>query len=188
MLPVIETDRLILRNINFKDYMDMYEYAQTPYVGPNAGWEPHQSPSQTMGVIAMMVNAPNHGSLGTFAIVLKEENKMIGTIELFNLTPNFKAELGYALNNKYWGQGFVPEAAEAIIEWGFVRLNLKRIEINLFPSNHQSERVCQKLGFIKEGLLRNAYLRYDGQIFDEIKYSMTDQEYFEKYLKRGKAA
>ena len=188
MLPVIETERLILRNIDIKDHVDMYEYAKTPYVGPNAGWEPHKSLAQTMGVIAMMVGAPNHGSLGTFAIVLKEENKMIGTIELFNCIPNFKAELGYALNYKYWGQGIVPEAAEAIIHWGFVRLNLKRIEINLFPSNQQSERVCQKLGFVKEGYLRNAYLRYDGKIFDELKYSMTDKEYFEKSLNRGKAA
>lgn len=188
MLPVIETERLILRNIDMRDHMDMYEYAKTPYVGPNAGWEPHKSITQTMGIIAMMINNPNNGSLGTFAIVLKEENRMIGTIELFNMTQSYKAELGYALNYKYWGQGIVPEAARAIIHWGFVRLNLKRIEINLFPTNHQSERVCQKLGFVKEGLLRNAYLRYDGKIFDEIKYSMTDDEYYEKYLNKGKAA
>jgi ribosomal-protein-alanine N-acetyltransferase len=178
MLPTIFTERLILRNISLEDAKDMYEYAKTPYVGPVAGWHPHKSLAETKAVINMFLAYQTKGSLGVYAIVLKNENKMIGTIELFNYVPNFKAELGYSLNPSYWGNGLVPEAAEAILSWGFEDLNLKRIEVNLFTDNYQSERVCQKLGMTYEGLIRNGYLRYDGLIFDEKKYSITDNEYF----------
>ena len=178
MLPTIVTERLILRNISVLDAEDMYEYAKTPYVGPVAGWHPHQSISETKAIINMFLGYQAKGALGVYAIVLKDENKMIGTIELFNYVPQFKAELGYALNPTYWGQGIVPEAAEAILNWGFNDLKLKRVEVNLFTDNYQSERVCQKLGMTYEGLIRNGYLRYDGLIFDELKYGITDKEFY----------
>jgi ribosomal-protein-alanine N-acetyltransferase len=178
MLPTIFTERLILRNISLADAKDMFEYAQTSYVGPVAGWHPHKTLAETKAIINMFLGYQAKGALGVYAIVLKNENKMIGTIELFNYVRDFKAEMGYALNPSYWGNGFVPEAAEAILAWGFDDLNLKRIEINLFTDNHQSERVCQKLGMTYEGLIRNGYLRYDGLIFDEKKYSITDKEYY----------
>ena len=108
---------------------------------------------------------------------------MIGTIELYNHIPNFKAELGYALNPSYWGQGIIPEAAFQILNYGFEYLNLKRIEVGVFVDNYQSQRVCDKLGFIKEGVARNGYLRYDGKIFDKIQYGITNQEFFEKFGK-----
>ena len=52
-LPVIETKRLILREINEKDAQDMYEFASLPYVGPVAGWEPHRTLQDTKDVIRM---------------------------------------------------------------------------------------------------------------------------------------
>lgn len=181
MLPVIETQRLILRNISIKDTHDMYEYASTDKVGPFAGWAPHLNIHETIGVISMFQAQAYKTGLGVFAITLKENNKMIGTIELFNHYANFKAEMGYALNPAYWGMGIVPEAATALLHWGFEELNLKRIEINLFVDNFQSERVCQKLGLKLEGIIRNGYMRYDGKIFDEKKYSITDTEFFKIY-------
>lgn len=179
MLPTIFTERLILRNISLKDANDMFEYSHTPYVGPVAGWNPHKSLAETKAIINMFLGYQSQGTLGVYAIVLKETNKMIGTIELFNHVREFKAEMGYALNPAYWGKGIVPEAAEALLTWGFEELNLKRIEINLFVDNYQSERVCQKLGMTLEGIIRNGYLRYDGKIFDEKKYSITDKEYYQ---------
>ena len=181
MLPIIETKRLILRNISINDAQDMYEYSQTDLVGPNAGWAPHTSIHETMVVINLFKSQAARTGLGVFAIVLKENNKMIGTIELFNHYSNFKAEMGYALNPKYWGQGIIPEAGKALLKWGFEQLNLKRIEINLFTENYQSERVCQKLGLTLEGIIRNGYMRYDGKIFDEKKYSITDVDFNKIY-------
>ena len=180
MLPIIETRRLILRSIQLSDAPDMFEYARTNDVGPVAGWEPHPDINHTMMIINMFKMSASKTGLGVFAICLKDSGKMIGTIELFNHYHHFKAELGYALNQNYWGNGYVAEAAKAVLKWGFEELELKRIEVNLFVDNYQSERICQKCGMRYEGIKKKGYQRYDGKIFDEKVYSITDDEYFKK--------
>lgn len=180
MVPTIITRRLILRNISLNDAYDMYEYAKTDDVGPMAGWEPHRDVNETYAIINLFKANAQKTGLGTFAIVYKENNKMIGTVELFNHYANFKADLGYSLNHDYWGQGIMVEACSAVLKFGFEILHLKRIQVSLFCENTQSERVCQKLGMTYEGIERNAYMRYDRKIFDLKIYSMTNTEYEKK--------
>ena len=81
-IPTIETKRLILREIMLEDCHDMFEYAKLPYIGPVAGWETHRSINETKTVIQMFRDKKKYGQLGVFAIVWKETNKMIGTLEL----------------------------------------------------------------------------------------------------------
>lgn len=178
-LPVIETPRLILREINEKDCEDMYEYAHLSFIGPEAGWEPHRNISDTKEVIRMFMRKKIYGQLGVFAVVLKESNKMIGTCELHSYFPEFKAELGYTINPAFWGHGFAVEASKRMISWGFEDLHLCRIECMCFPENKQSRRVCEKLNLRYEGLRKNAYQLYDGSIHDLECYAIVDDEYKE---------
>ena len=104
-IPVMETKRLILREIRESDSVDMFEYAHLDNVGPVAGWAPHKRISETRAIISLFNDKKFNGQLGTIAIVLKENNKMIGTVELHTFTPGFKAELGYTVNPQYWGRG-----------------------------------------------------------------------------------
>ena len=159
ILPIIKTERLILRNIAMGDVDDMYEYARTSLVGPTAGWKPHGSTYETKSVIASFLGNQARGDLGVWSIVVKETGKMIGTIELYNYVPKFFAELGYSLNPSYWGKGYATEAAKAVVDYGFNVLRLRRIEAGTFETNKQSIRVCEKVGFTKEGILKNSYLR-----------------------------
>lgn len=176
-LPTLYTERLIIRPLSILDADDMYEYAKTIYVGPMAGWPPHTSIQDTMNVIKAMSTIKTPYELGTWAIVLKENGKMIGTIELYNHFIHFKAELGYSVNPAYWGNGYATEAATEVITYGFEYLNLKRIEAGTFLDNYSSQRVCEKLGFVKEGIARNGYVRYDGKIFDKLVFGMTLEEF-----------
>lgn len=177
-LPVFRTPRLILRDIDIYDAPEMFEYSKLPNVGPMAGWEPHKNITESMAVINLFINSKNRGEPGVFAIVYRETNQMIGTIELYNYKPFFKAELGYSLHPDFWGKGLVVEAAECLIDWGFRDLNLKRIEVATFVDNHQSQRVCEKLGFKYEGISRNSYMKYDGTVCDKVMYGMTDDDYY----------
>lgn len=179
-IPTLYTDRLILRPLTVLDADDMFEYARTPYVGPLAGWEPHKSVSETIVVIRNLTTPRSAYDLGVWAIVEKHSGKMIGTIELYNHSPLFKAELGYALNPKYWGLGIIPEAAEEVIAYAFEFLSLKRLEVGIFVDNIQSKRVCEKTGFLYEGVSRNGYIRYDGKIFDKANYGMTREDYYSR--------
>jgi ribosomal-protein-alanine N-acetyltransferase len=182
ILPTITTSRLILRPLSIYDAEDMFEYSKTSLVGPQAGWEPHKNIHETICILRNMCTPKGYNDLGNWAIVYRENRKMIGTIELYNYIPMFKAELGYALNPEYWGKGIVPEAAFEVISFGFNELNLRRIEVGVFLDNIRSQRVCEKLGFVQEGVSRNGYLRYDGKIFDKINYGMTDEDYKKKYI------
>jgi ribosomal-protein-alanine N-acetyltransferase len=180
-LPVLTTKRLILREISILDLQDMYEYAVLPYVGPEAGWKPHTSIEETLNIIRMFIETNKKGDVGVWAIVDKQQGKMIGTIELYNYVNRYKAEIGYVLNPSYWGKGIVVEAGEAILRYAFNTLGLKRVEAGVFVDNHQSIRVCEKLGFKKEGVARKGYLRYDGQIFDKVVFGITDDDFKERY-------
>lgn len=178
-LPIIETERLILREITEDDILDMHEYAQIPYVGPAAGWEPHGSLSHTREVIKSFNRKPQYGQLGVYAIIFKENMKMVGTVELHTYTRDFKAELGYTVSPYYWGMGIAVEASKEVIKWGFNVLHLKRIECCCFSDNNQSRRVCEKLLFRYEGLRRKGYKLYNGYIGDLDCYAMVDDEYQE---------
>lgn len=180
ILPIIKTERLILRNIAMGDVDDMYEYAKTSLVGPTAGWKPHGSTYETKAVIASFLGNQSRGDLGVWSIVLIDTGKMIGTIELYNYVPKFFAELGYSLNPSFWGMGYATEAARAVVDYGFNVLRLRRIEAGTFETNKQSMRVCEKVGFTKEGILKNSYLRYDGVIFNKVIFGLTDVDYYRK--------
>lgn len=179
-LPILLTPRLLMREIQEKDYLDMYEYARLSFVGPSAGWKPHASLNETRAIIKMFYEKKKIGQLGTFAIIWRETDKMIGTIELHTYIKDFKAELGYTVNPDFWGKGIAVEASKKVIAWGFEVLNLKRIECTSFLDNMQSRRVCEKLGLIFEGVKRKSYINYDGSIHDINCFGITDDEYFER--------
>ncbi len=180
-LPIIETKRLFLREITPEDARDMFEYAKLPTIGPVAGWEPHHTINETKTIIQMFRDKKKYGQLGVFAIVWKENQKMIGTLELHSYLKGFKAELGYTVSPLYWGRGIAVEAALEALKWGFHTLHLRRIECSTFVTNEQSQRVCEKLQMTYEGIRKNGYLLYDGTIHDLLCYALTDYEYHKIY-------
>lgn len=177
-LPVIETKRLILREIRLSDCNDMFEYASLPWFGPMAGWQPHRTVGETKSIIQLFLDKKKYGQLGTFAVILKEENKMIGTLELHTYMRGFKAELGYSINPKYQCKGYATEAAIEAITWGFEDLALARIECSAYSHNFSSQKVCEKLHLTYEGIRKKGYQLYDGSLHDIKCYAITEDEYF----------
>jgi len=147
-MDILFTNRLILREWEENDSIDLYEYAKSGLVGPNAGWPPHKNEEESKGIIRMFIE--NNES---YAIVLKSENKVIGGIGLHNRKPDDslshlkQKEVGYVLNPKYWGKGIIPEAVNCLIKYGFNELNLDLIWCGHFDFNSNSKRVNEKCGF-----------------------------------------
>ena len=183
-LPVIESKRLILREIELSDANDMFEYACLPLFGPTAGWQPHRSLSDTQTVIKLFRDKKKYGQLGTFAIILKEENKMIGTLELHTYVRGFKAELGYSINPKYQNKGYATEAAIEALKWGFNDLGLHRIECTSYVDNVPSQKVCEKLKIPFEGIRKKGYQLYDGSLHDLKCYAIIDTYFFSTSYQR----
>lgn len=157
------------------DLEAFYEYAKNPNVGPHAGWKPHESLEESREILKEFLQWEDH-----WAIVPNEDGKMMGSI---GLVPDGKREnarvrmLGYALAEPCWGKGYMTEAVKAVIEYGFHVLNLDLISIYHYTQNDRSRRVIEKCGFQCEGTMRQSSLLYNGEVRDEVIYSMTREEY-----------
>jgi ribosomal-protein-alanine N-acetyltransferase len=91
-----------------------------------------------------------------WAIERVEHREMIGTVGLLRFDfEHRRAELGYDIVRRCWGRGLTPEAARAVIRYGFFVMGLHRIEAGVLPGNDASVRVLQKLGFVEEGIRRD---------------------------------
>lgn len=148
---VIETERLLLRAFKETDLNDFYEYAKVDGVGEMAGWPHHKNIEESKKILDRFIKNDI-----VFAIVYKENNKVIGSLGveecgLVDKLTEFEGllgrELGYVLSKNYWGNGIMPEAVKGVIDYLFNDLNLDYITIGHFSRNNQSRRVIEKCGF-----------------------------------------
>ena len=147
-MKIIETERLILRQWKISDMDDLFEYAQNELVGPNAGWKPHENINKSRDVIKHFI-----GSGEVYAIELKKTKKVIGSIGIHERYPDpekkdlKQREIGYVLNPDYWGNGYVPEAVDYLVEYCFKELELDLVWSGHFDFNKNSQKVSEKCGF-----------------------------------------
>lgn len=178
-VPILETQRLVLRGWKRSDAAALYAYAKNPNVGPNAGWKPHASVSESRSIITQMFQQHT-----TWAITLRGEDVPIGSIgfEEDAYRPNIRSrEMGYSLSEEHWGEGIMTEAARRLLRHGFEEMGLDSVMIRTGENNVRSQRVIEKCGFQYEGTLRRCYLMYNGKIRDSRVYSMLRGEYEEMY-------
>lgn len=181
VLPNITTKRLFLRELKRSDAEAIFAYAQDPQVGPSAGWKPHESIDETYRFIDYSMKKKDYGQPGIFAIVLQTTNTVIGTIEIHSYR-QYKGEIGFVLHPKYWNHGYITEAAQAIIIYAMEYLKLHRLTYCHFPENTASKRVCEKLEFTFEGVLRDKFLLYDGTLKDDVTYSIIKSDYENNHI------
>ena len=148
---VIETQRLILRPFKQSDLDDFYEYASVDGVGEMAGWKHHKSKDESQSILDLFINEDK-----TFAIVLKENNKVIGSlgVEEYGMEEALSEfyeyqgrEIGYVLSKDYWGKGLMPEAVKAAIDYLFNVQKLDFLTCGYYEFNSQSKKVQEKCGF-----------------------------------------
>ncbi|AEV94515.1 GNAT family N-acetyltransferase [Pediococcus claussenii] len=173
---IIKTKRLLLRPVRLDDAKDMYEYTSNPDVVRYTTMTTATSVKQTYDGIAEFFIA---NPVGKWGIESLAEERLIGTIDLRLDSNNNAAEIGYALNEKFWGNGFMPEAASVVLKLGFEELKLHRIYAVHDIDNPNSGRVMKKIGMQKEGVLREAaYIK--NRYINHCVHSILSTEYFGK--------
>src|SRR5690625_631876 len=174
----IETERLLLRPVTLADAEDLYEYASDEENVYFVSFEQYQSVDDAYYSIANFFMA---NPLGKYGVELKEENKMVGTIDLFNLSSRkMSAEMGYILNPNYHRQGYMTEAGRALLALGFEKMELEKIYALCDSRNVASAGVMKKLGMKQEAHRRHHSLSKDGEWIDMLEYAILKDEYFEK--------
>lgn len=142
----IETERLILRDASVDDAEDMFEYAKLEEVTKYLSWKPHLSIKDSEKILDMLSKeAKEKDSYALKAIVLKENDKMIGTIDARIFGEGLKdAEFGYCLNPKYWNKGYMSEALKAFIQALHKEHGIENVFGSFERENIASKRVMQK--------------------------------------------
>jgi len=153
-----ETERLILRKPCMEDAPAIFtSYAQDTEVTRYMTWSPHKNIEETYGHMQITLKLWEDGSAYSFAIVLKESNSLIGMIAMH--PDGFKVEIGYVLARAYWGKGIVTEAARAVTNWLLEQPDIYRVFATCDVENLASARVMEKVGMMREGILRRNTIR-----------------------------
>ncbi len=112
-----------------------------------------------------------------FAIFRKKDNALVGAIALKDINKKLKsAAIGYSSHRKYRNKGYMTEAAKRILDYGFKKLKLNRIEIRCAKDNQASKKVINKLGAKQEGILRDECI-VNGKFHDHLVHSILRKEY-----------
>lgn len=174
--PPIETERLILRKVTLKDAEDMLTYLSDPDVVKHMGLEPYQTVEDVHREIQWYQSIVKEGSGMRWGITLRNSDIVIGSCGFLNrASKHFRAEVGFELSKQYWGKGIASEALQAVVRFGFKHMELERIEALIEPGNTSSQKLVEKNGFVREGLLRH-YEYTCGKFDDLYMYSVLKGE------------
>ena len=170
--PVITTERLMLRQAKFEDAPEFLFLRSDIRVLQYIGKEPITSLEEAQIYVQLLTDNLNDGVGITWAITLKGEDKMIGTIALWRwMKESYRAEIGYVMHPDHSGKGIMQEAMMAVTDHGFNKMGLHSIEASVNPANVASLKVVERAGFIKEGHFRDRCC-FRGVFSDRAIYSL----------------
>ena len=176
-LPVINTPRLVLRWISEDDIDGLYDVFSDPQVMRYWSTPPLPNREAAAAMQREIADGNLRDTMIKWGLALRESNHVIGTTTLFNLNlDNGRAEIGYAMSRAYWGKGYMHEALSALLSHAFEVLELRRLEADVDPRNAASIRTLERLGFQREGFLRERW-HVNGEIQDALFYGLLRREW-----------
>jgi len=169
----IETHRLIIRQFEPDDWAGMYEYASDPQV---MAYIPEGQFTQAQARAFVAKNVGEHAK--EFAVMLKDEGKLIGHMVFHPWFAPRTHEIGWVFHRAHQGKGHATEAALALLDYGFRVLKLHRVIATCQPENPASYRVMIKIGMRREGHFQECIYRGDDQWWDEYFYAVLEKDWF----------
>jgi [ribosomal protein S5]-alanine N-acetyltransferase len=168
----LESDRLLLRPFHPHDAPRMAQLANDPRIARGTLNMPYPyTEADAHSFIKMSLEARDRGLWMGNAIERKIDHVLIGGIGLTFYPMHLKAELGYWVGFEYWNGGYMTEAAQCLIDYGFGVLMLNRIYASHFSDNPASGRVMQKCGMAYEGTMHKSFVRL-GEFRDTLHYAI----------------
>jgi ribosomal-protein-alanine N-acetyltransferase len=174
--PILETDRLLLRQLVEEDAQMLHQYWSDQEVTEFFTEDPFATVEESLKMVVLLKSLLDVTQGIRWAIARKKDDRVLGTCGFHNVKPEHsRAEMGYELGKEYWRQGIMSEALTAIIAYGFDVLKLNRIEAFVNFGNKRSTGILEKIGFTQDGLLRN-YEFARGKFVDQYCYSLLKSD------------
>jgi ribosomal-protein-alanine N-acetyltransferase len=175
--PLITTTRLQLKQVNKSDVNEILFLRSDNRVMKYLDRVPAKTIYDAYEFIKKINLQEKNNESITWAITIKDIDKLIGTICLWNiLKEHYRAEIGYVLHPDYWGKGIMQEAFSEVINFGFRIMKLHSIEAIVNPANEASIKLLEKNNFTREAYFKENYY-YDGKFLDSAVYSLLTTEH-----------
>jgi [ribosomal protein S5]-alanine N-acetyltransferase len=178
LVPVeIRTQRLLLRplaEVDAEALLAVHADTQVMRYSNSPAWTRLKQAHELIELSHGWLSSGMHLCLG---IARKDERAVMGTCTLFDINRSSRrAELGFVLGSPAWGQGYMTEALVAFLNHGFRDLDLNRVEADTDPRNLASIKTLERLGFVREGLLRERWIT-SGQKSDAALYGLLESDW-----------
>lgn len=176
--PRQETDRLILREMTLDDVEFYFSHFNKEKVVEGCcfpGPKSLEAAKEELERYCIKLFKENRGI--RWGIIRKGSKELIGTCGYYDWNKTVRrAEIGYDLDPAYWGQGIMTEALRAVLKHGFETMGLNRVQAIIDSENARSMKLVQRLGFKKEGVLRQRSY-FNGQFRDDVCFSLLKEEW-----------
>jgi [ribosomal protein S5]-alanine N-acetyltransferase len=175
--PIIETPRLLLRQIVLSDAESLFATFSDPAVMEFYGDPPHRSIEDSRDLIQRQQQWYMRHEGIRWGVTFKDDDTVIGSCGFFLFDEEFRrAEMGYELARAHWRQGIMREAIEAIISYAFTNTDLQRIEAVVNGANEPSKALLLTLGFTLEGTLRQRFY-FANRYWDDLYFGQLKAEW-----------
>jgi [ribosomal protein S5]-alanine N-acetyltransferase len=171
-LPTLAAERVVLRWLTDDDVPALYRIFSDPQVMRYWSHGPFTGLADAEEYLALIRRCFEEKSLFQWGVALADTDEVIGTCTLSSVNPTHRrAEIGYALARAHWGRGYMAEALPALLRFAFGTLGLHRIEADVDPRNVASLKSLERLGFTREGYLRERY-HVNGEVQDTVLFGL----------------
>jgi [ribosomal protein S5]-alanine N-acetyltransferase len=179
LIPELETERLVLREIVQADSEDLFRIFSDEETMRYWSCRPYTSADQARSLIESLAEAAREEAGVHWAITLRGDGRLIGKLGYNEWRKaHRRGDISYIVAREHWGKGVVSEALSAMLDYGFDHMDLHSVEAGVTPGNEASAQMLRKLGFRLEGHLRENFLTDRGFV-DSLIYSLlrSDWEY-----------
>jgi RimJ/RimL family protein N-acetyltransferase len=175
--PTLRTDRLRLRPFREADADALFALHSSPVVLRYWDSPPWQEPGRAQRFLDACREMAESGSGVRVAVDRRADGTFLGWCGLTRWNPDHRsAALGYCFGEAAWGHGYATEAAGALLRWAFETLDLNRVQAETDTRNTPSARVLEKLGFVREGTLREDCV-VDGEVSDSWVFGLLRRQF-----------
>jgi ribosomal-protein-alanine N-acetyltransferase len=175
--PTLHTDRLRLRPFGDDDADDLFALHSNAVVLRYWDGPPWTERVRAGRFLAACRQMEVDGTGARLAVDRASDGRFLGWCGLHRWNPDHRsASLGYCFGESAWGHGYATEAARALLRWAFGSLDLNRVQAEADTRNGASARVLEKLGFVREGTLREDCV-VDGEVSDSWVYGLIRREW-----------
>lgn len=174
----LDTRRLRLRPLQETDAPALLALFSDPRVMRFWSTPPWTGLEQAHAMVAQDRGAMARGEHLRLGITRRDDGVLVGTCTLFDLVPQCRrAEIGFALAPAFWGRAYMDESLRALLRHGFTTMALNRVEADIDPRNEASARTLERLGFLREGVLRQRWIVGD-EVSDSALYGLLQRDWY----------